>query len=85
MGLDAVEMIMDVEEIFRVDLSDGVASEMTTPAMLIAHVQKAVGARSEGKWTDEEIRETIREVISVRSGLPKFSDDDEFVRDLGMG
>lgn len=35
-------------------------------------------------WTREEVRQVVRDLISQHLGVGKFSDTDEFVRDLGL-
>ena len=47
MGLDAVEIIMAIEEAFGIDIPDSALSKTTTPAILIAYVQNAVESRSD--------------------------------------
>lgn len=177
MGLDGVELIIAVEDVFGITISDAVAASMITPAILISHVQEAVRAgdvpkpcislrafhkvraslmrtvgvsrtdialdtpirilfpspdrvalwnsfrqdsdistlpplrfgrgwlfsptrvsdlvsiavldkanqlREERTWTNEEVRQVIREIIRDQLGIEKFNDSDEFVRDLGI-
>lgn len=42
MGLDSVELVIATEETFGISIPDKDATEMTTPAHLIAYVQNAV-------------------------------------------
>lgn len=177
MGLDAVELLIAVEETFGIAIPDAEAAAMITPAHLISHVQRAVGStqdrracislrafhcvraslmrsvgvsrsevtlhtpiralfpvsrrshlwdsfrhdsslvalpdlrfgrgwifspttvrdlvsiavaqkanelKEERSWTDEEVRQTVREIIRDQLGIDKFRDFDEFVRDLGL-
>lgn len=177
MGLDAVELVIAVEEAFEIAIPDAECAEMITPAHLISHVQKAVGStqdrracislrafhrvraslmrsigvsrsdvalhtrigalfpgsrrsqlwdsfrqdsslatlpdlrfgkgwifspttvrdlvsiavaqradelREDRSWTDEEVRQVVRQIIRVQLGIDKFRDSDEFVRDLGV-
>jgi len=39
----------------------------------------------EGCWTEEEVRNLVRKIIAEQLNVESFSDDDEFVRDLGVG
>ncbi len=38
--------------------------------------------RGNEPWTRPQVRATVREIIVEQLGIPEFSDDDEFVRDL---
>ena len=40
--------------------------------------------REEQSWTNEEVRQIVRQIISDHLGVEKFTDTDEFVRDLGL-
>jgi acyl carrier protein len=68
MGLEAVEIVLAVEETFGIAISDSVAAEMTTPAMLIAFVQNAVNARP-----DHTACLSLRAFHRVRAGLIKVT------------
>ena len=46
--------------------------------------QQSKVLREQGKWINHEVRELIRMIISDYTGGSRFSDDDEFVRDLGL-
>ena len=50
----------------------------------IAVAQKADELRNERSWTDEEVRQIVREIIKDQLGIDKFRDSDDFVRDLGL-
>lgn len=85
MGLDAVELVLAVEDAFGIVIPNAVAADMITPAMMISYVQNAVAAcpdRSR-RWTDDEVRQVVRHIISEQLGVKDFNDTDEFVRDLG--
>lgn len=40
--------------------------------------------RDAGNWTDQEARTVVRHIISEHLGIEIFSENDEFVRDLGV-
>ncbi len=50
----------------------------------VAVAQKANELREERSWTEEEVRQIVREIIRDQLGIEKFCDSDEFVRDLGL-
>jgi len=86
MGLDAVELVIAVEQAFNIDIPDDVAAKMITPAIMISYVQDAVAScpdRSR-RWSHDEVSQIIRQIISEQLGVKKFNDTDEFVRDLGI-
>ena len=51
----------------------------------IAVSEKASQLREERSWTNEEVRQVVRQIIREQLGIKKFADTDEFVRDLGVG
>jgi acyl carrier protein len=86
MGLDAVELVMAVEETFGIAIPEADAAKMITPAMMIEYVQNAVASCPERsqRWTNDEVRRVIRQIISEKLCVKNFNDTDEFVRDLGL-
>lgn len=50
----------------------------------IALSQSASGLRKDRSWTNEEVRQIIRQIISDQLGVKRFRDSDEFVKDLGV-
>ncbi len=96
MGLDLVELVMDVEWKFGLTIPSHVARHLTTPRRLIDHVCAEVRAFDEdagdpspdavaGRWTRSAVAESIRGSIREITGQREFSDDADFIRDLGMG
>jgi acyl carrier protein len=86
MGLDSVELVMAVEEAFGIAIPDADAAKMITPEMMITYVQNAVASCPEHsqRWTHDELRHVIRQIISEKLCVKNFNDTDEFVRDLGL-
>jgi acyl carrier protein len=58
----------------------GAVARAATPAV----AAKSAAERGD-KWTRSEVAETIRQVIRQQEGIDTFSDDADFVRDLGLG
>lgn len=58
----------------------------TTVNDLVSHVVSAMSndLKEERSWTNEEVREIVRRIISDQLAVDKFKDTDEFVRDLGL-
>lgn len=81
MGLDSVELLMAVEEEFSICLSDAEVGGVRTPGELIEVVCAKVG----DGWSRDRVREVVRGIVREQLGVEDFSDDAEFVRDLGMG
>ena len=85
MGLDSVELVMDFEKAFEIEIPDAIATQMRTPR----HVQTFVleeYARL-GRATDaeavfrkiQELTERITNLDTEKIGL-----DSDFVNDLGL-
>lgn len=89
MGLDAVELVVAVEKKFGITIPNAVAAQMITPAIMISYVQEVVAQNAmelgeKPRWTHEDVREVVRQVIRDQLGIETFLDSDEFVRDLGI-
>jgi acyl carrier protein len=89
MGLDAVELVVAVEDKFGITIPNAVAAQMITPAIMISYVQETVAQNAKDlneapRWTQEEVRDVVRQVIREQLGIDTFRDTDEFVRDLGI-
>ena len=52
-----------------------VSQEVTRMAGELSHL---------GDWAESEVRTVVRMIISEQLGIKRFSDDDEFIRDLGI-
>lgn len=84
MGLAFVELIMEVEHHFGIDIPDKVAGTLRTPRALIDHVCSKVASQPTPRLR-EEVGDRVREMIRAQSGVVTFSDDADFIRDLDMG
>ena len=84
MGLDTVELVMSFEESFHLEIPDGLAEKMLTPADVIAFVESQLRQRPE-----DQIRPLIAEIVRLLTirqlGIkPKrYREDATFVGDLG--
>jgi hypothetical protein len=65
----------------------GLVFEATTVAdvvhWVICHSAKALKAQNE-PWTRSEVRAVVRTVVTDVCGATKFSDDDDFIYDIGI-
>ena len=88
MGLDTVELVIAWEKEFGINIPNDVAATLETPGKAIdwifATLNAQSGAQSAHTWTRDRVREVVRRLTKDQSGLEEFSDDDEFVRDMGL-
>lgn len=84
MGLDAVEIVMRVEEEFEISISDEDAATIRTPRQLIDYLI----ARRElaGKRSRDAVAESIWQILEGELGIRRtnFTEDSRFVEDMGM-
>lgn len=64
----------------RLDVTAGVLAREAIPGTVLSDGADGKG----GTWTREAVAETCRHLIREQLGLDGFSDDAEFIRDLGM-
>lgn len=95
MGLDSVEMLMEVERTFQVTLSDEEAERLETVGDLHAWLCRELGCReplqptldgaSARAWTDEEAWRVLILIVSDHLGVPVevIRPDSHIVHDLG--
>jgi acyl carrier protein len=78
MGLEAVAIVMAVEEDFRISVSDAEAGQCRTPANLVdLVVTKTQRPRA-------EVAELIRTIVLEQTGIKpaSYHEDADFIRDL---
>jgi len=88
MGLDIVELVISWEEEFGIDIPNGVAATLETPGKAIDWIYETLNTRTATEsspiWTHDQVKQVVRRLIMEQTGVKEFSDEDEFVRDLGL-
>jgi acyl carrier protein len=78
---------MAFEEEFGIAISDEAAGRFPTPRHVIDHLTTKIQAGASTKFNRhtprEEVRTLLRQIVREQLGIDDFSDDDEFIRDLG--
>lgn len=89
MGLELVELMLVWEKVFEIDITDLEAETLFTPRKAIDLIYNKLNVPdftgSKRGWSYERVREEVRKLIREHLGVKNFSDDDEFVKDLGIG
>jgi acyl carrier protein len=84
MGLDAVEIVIRVEEEFDISISDADAATITTTRQLIDYLM----ARPElaDKRSRDAVAESVWQILEEELGIKraKFTEDSRFIEDMGM-
>ena len=78
MGLDAVEIVMAVEDEFGITISDAEAAECRTPRMIIDLVVSKI------QRPRAVVADSVRTIILEQTGIApaKYFEDADFIRDL---
>jgi len=94
MGLDSVELVLDIEETFEIVLSDEEAEKALTPGILtdivfskVNNSCSALSCRSQSAtWSREEVFLKIRKITSEHLGIDESDilETSLFVQDLGI-
>ncbi|MGN6725314.1 MAG: hypothetical protein ACTHLZ_05320 [Tepidisphaeraceae bacterium] len=85
MGLELVELMMDVEQEFGINIPDADAELLTNLALLTDYVQKAsakMGRPLDHARTARRLRELLLEITGMNELY--VHDEADFVRDLGI-
>lgn len=83
MGLDFIEVVLEVEERFCVALDDEACSGMRTVADLAQSVAERLPSPGERAAILNEVRQIVSECSGV--AIEKIEPGSELVRDLGLG
>jgi len=87
MGLDAVELIMLVEDRFEIQIPDNEAEQIATVGQLLDYVIEKLNADpNKVDLSQDEIKEIIIDFIHNITGVSKseITLDSTFTNDLGM-
>jgi acyl carrier protein len=86
MGLDTVEMVMAIEEEFKIEIPDSVAEELLAVGDIRDYVCKVL--RKRGETVDEDvIWERVKKLVVDQLGVPpeRVTPSADIIRDLGAG
>ena len=84
MGLDTVELVMDVEEVFEISFSDKEASEIETVGEFYETIlSKLPNGETRKKEVWEQLRKIIGKYISKKD-FEKITPEARIVKDLGI-
>jgi acyl carrier protein len=87
MGLDAVEMVMAIEEEFDINIPDEEAGNFDTVGKLYRHIVDVLyQSGCSGQVDESEVWERMKDVIVSQLGVrPELvTEDASFVADLGI-
>lgn len=88
MGLDQVELIMEIEEHFGIDIPNEVAGVIYTVGDLTDWVQGAVRADQPGSsWTAAQVESDVKTIVAEELGANRESlhRGTRFIEDLHAG
>lgn len=86
MGLDLVELVMAVEEEFRVHLPSGEVAKMERVGDVQDWIMAEMARGERGFMSEEEVWDRLQEIIVRQTGLPyvEVTREAKFVDDLGL-
>jgi acyl carrier protein len=87
MGLEMVDLTMQVEDRFRIEIPDHEASQFETVGQLYDYVRGKLRPVGSDKWSDERIWLTLQDIIVNQLGVPREAvvREAHFVRDFDAG
>lgn len=85
MGLDSVELVMDVEETFDIEISDREASNIETVGQFYDFILAKLAA-AQRNMDKQEVWETLRKCIVKIGGMApeKVVPEARIIKDLGI-
>jgi acyl carrier protein len=85
MGLDAVELVMAIEEKFKIEVPDHAATHLVTVGHLRNYIIERLRARGESP-VEAEVWVKLREIVVEQLGVgpEQVTPEASFVEDLGM-
>ena len=84
MGLDLVELVIHIEEEFKVTIPDADAEKMTTPRNVIDYLINCKEVNE--KWSRDYVSTTVWQIIEYETGIRRgdFNDDSRFIQDMNL-
>jgi acyl carrier protein len=85
MGLDSVEIVMEAERLFNIELPDEAVSEIYTFGAFVDCVYGttlALGRKITRRETEETLKKMVADHLGIKPDVIKF--ESRFVDDLGM-
>jgi acyl carrier protein len=83
MGLDLVELVLEVEEAFAIEIPDREAQKLTTPRLLQAFIISELKKKNQA-FAEDQVKDRLYAIIKRTLGIKQFNEDDRFVDDLGV-
>jgi len=91
MGLQLVELVLELEERFKVRISDEECERVTTVAEMAAVVSKQLKLDAQSRdvqqtLTEQQVLDLVRAIIAVEMRMPidKVLPESRLVQDLGV-
>jgi hypothetical protein len=85
MGLDAVELIVEIEKRFQIDIEDEDAQYLETVGKLASYVSEKT-AKPKKRYSEVQVLRIVIEMLESNYGVPKGKaiSTSHFVDDLGF-